>query len=209
MRCREAELWISVRIDGETVPQPQAQALEMHVASCSSCSRVLADLETRARLLSEALSSGDTAPLSRAVLDRLASAEPSRGFESVARPFGRQPWSARSLRWAAASAAAAVALILAWPDGRPGGQGGPDGPRGGVTSMPVSGDGGPPRITLELEDFRRMVVPALDGSPMEKEVRETRQFIFDRGEKKSGFDLDERRHFRTTEYQRLVDFPYR
>ncbi|HVR73016.1 MAG TPA: zf-HC2 domain-containing protein, partial [Planctomycetota bacterium] len=44
--CVEAEIWLSVKVDGERVPELKAALLERHLAACPSCRRAI-DLEAR------------------------------------------------------------------------------------------------------------------------------------------------------------------
>jgi len=55
MRCREAERWISVRVDGETIPAEKAEGLDRHLEECEDCRKVLADERRRAGALDSAL----------------------------------------------------------------------------------------------------------------------------------------------------------
>lgn len=60
MDCREAEKWLSRRVDGE-LPQAQQDLLEKHLASCVSCSRGL-QLLSIPRLIARSLPVPEPSP---------------------------------------------------------------------------------------------------------------------------------------------------
>lgn len=55
MRCKEAERWISVRVDGEPIPASKAEGLERHLEECANCREVLADERRQADAIDSAL----------------------------------------------------------------------------------------------------------------------------------------------------------
>jgi len=161
MRCREAESWISSRIDGEAIPHGALDGLEMHLAACSGCSRFLRDEEERARALGAHLAAGDTRPLARAVMAAVRAGEAESLPELLLPPRRARAPFLRPLAVAAAALLAVGALFLGH---------GPDvavGPRGEVAE-----DGG-----TTLIYFREAMAPSAGGSPLEKEVRERHQVI--------------------------------
>ena len=199
MHCKKAELWISIRIDGEPIPERDAEALEAHLAGCAACTRILREEEIRARALEAHLGAGDTQLLSRAVMARVRASEAHAGPEprlpmSLAR---RAPYG-----WVAAAVAALLALGalvffgLGFVSDRPGSE---------VAGMQA-------RLIFERDELRREIMPSLDGLPLEKQVFQRRQIILspteDEGsEGRTPFE-DEQRHFMQTQLQKFVDYSY-
>ena len=200
MRCREAERWISSRIDGEAIPHGVLEGLETHIAACAGCSRFLRDEEERARALGAHLAAGNTQPLARVVMAAVRAGEASSlpEFPLPARPGrGGAPYT-RPLAALAAALLVIGALVFLGP--------GPDVAVGPPNE--VAEDAGTTLIYFHEEG----IAPSEGASPLEKEVRERHQVILEpaRGGARTG-PLPagrEQRHFMQTQYQRFVDYRY-
>ena len=200
MHCKKAEFWISIRIDGEAIPERDAEALEAHLAACAACSRTLREGEVRARALGAYLGAGDTQPLARAVMGRVRARDAHAGPE-LRLPMSldrRAPY--RRIAMAVAALLALGALVffgLDFVSDRPGSE---------VAGTQEA------RLIFERDEHRREIVPSPDGSPLEKHVHELRQIILspvdDEGpEGRKPFE-DEQRHLMQTRLQKFVDHTY-
>ena len=56
MKCKEAEFWISVRIDREEIPSGKGGALDRHLLECGACRGLLSRENERSALLGRSLS---------------------------------------------------------------------------------------------------------------------------------------------------------
>ncbi len=107
MRCQEARVLISARLDGE-LSQQEERELDAHMGGCPAC-RELAEELSMLRLSLEALED-EPAPagLSSRVMEQIRASE--RGKKAV--PLFRRPW-VRALACLAACAALCVGLYAA------------------------------------------------------------------------------------------------
>src|SRR6266545_8178417 len=55
MRCKEAEFWISLRVDAEEVPAGKNRPLAQHLAACPSCRGLLSGEAQRSSILERSL----------------------------------------------------------------------------------------------------------------------------------------------------------
>ena len=101
MECKEAERWISLKLDRESLPAPAARLVEEHLEVCGPCRELMKIEERRAALLSSALTP------SQAEQDELAAAVLERSrLDIEVFPAARR---ARGWKWLAAAAALLVA----------------------------------------------------------------------------------------------------
>jgi len=200
MHCKKAEFWISIRIDGEAIPERDAEALEAHLAACAACSRILGEGEIRARALGAYLGGGETQPLERAVMAGVRSRE-AQGWPDSRLPVSLERPAAPYRRAAYALAALLVvgALVFFGLD---------------LVSDPSNDMAGirGARLIYQRDDLRREIVPSPDGSPLEKQVLEMRQIILSPTEDEGSWGRkpfeDEQRHLMQTRLQKFVDHTY-
>lgn len=125
--CKAAELWISIRLDGESLPDAEGKRLDEHLATCVRCRDLLAAEARRSSLLRGALALGapEGAGLRRTILEELVrdptGARRTGGAEVI------RAWRRPILGLAVAAAAACGVLAVAWWDRAPppGGSGAP------------------------------------------------------------------------------------
>jgi len=109
MRCKEAEFWISVRIDGEEVPAAKGVPLDRHLLDCPSCRGLLSREMQRSAILERALDrpAGNGALLSARILAQAAADGGGRP-----RPWWGGVWLPASVL--VPLAASLVMLVLGW-----------------------------------------------------------------------------------------------
>jgi len=170
LECDQAELFISLNVDGEPLPKGGESRLQAHLASCPSCRRILITERNQSETLRAAircetipstLSPTGTTTLEQFAADlaREAQTKPSRGVYVFG--GGRTAWTL---------VAAAAALVLGF----------------GLWLLSDSGPGNPngqtrqpwaPEIVFQEEANDLDRVPTSDGSPWGVETRRWREFI--------------------------------
>lgn len=172
--CVETEIWLSVKVDGERVPELKAVLLERHLAACPSCRRAFVVEARRTDLLRGALARGREISGARFV-DSLREA---REAHPVA---PRLVWARRWSLSAAAAIFVGVLLGILVPALRdkPGAGNANEGRNPTASTLPVSDHAnhlaGGYNIVLELESEGAKVVPARDGAPLRQDtVRQVR-----------------------------------
>jgi len=68
MRCAEAEQWISLRVDGETIPPEKGARLDLHLSGCTACRDLLKRESGQSRLLRQALGRGTSPELAAGIV---------------------------------------------------------------------------------------------------------------------------------------------
>jgi hypothetical protein len=192
MRCREAESWISSRIDGEAIPHGALDGLEMHLAACSGCCRFLRDEEERARALGAHLAAGDTRPLARAVMAAVRAGEAESLPERL--PGSRFRGGAPFLRPLAVVAAAFLVV-------------------GALVFFDLDPGNPPANDVLETAPLPKLiyveeVVPSPEDSPLEKETYERRQIILEPGGGSSRPVPEDSGPKHYMQYQKFTDYRY-
>jgi hypothetical protein len=176
--CVEAEFWLSVRVDGERVPEQKGAALERHLSACPSCRRAFLLETKRAEILRGALSVGPELSGARLV-DSLRAARESE-------PSAPHPLWAR--RWSLSAAAALLICVLLGVlvpalQERTGASNAGGGTSSTASMLPVSNH--PHRaargynIVLELNSERATIVPARDGAPLRQDTVRQVRFLID------------------------------
>jgi hypothetical protein len=162
MRCKKAELLISMRVDGEPIPADESARLEAHLENCSSCRAVHSRETERAALLDLALAG---APGGRGLEETLLEAarrparqgRPERGWTG----YGFFPAALVPL---AVGLAAGVLVAGGWwwwsTDGA-------------QRDRPV-------KILVEESSRKSDVVPTDFGPPVGRDVLTSRYIIYDR-----------------------------
>ena len=161
MKCAEAELLISIWVDGEPIAKPAESALEAHLAACPCCRQAM-KLETeRARLIDSALAAPGGVPaelaseISRAALAGIQGGDSRHGSRWL--PGGRIQALAPLALTLATVAAAAGGLWVYFGPMVPGG-----------AHVEAAG-----RYVLEESLQDQDVVASKDGAPLGRDVSRT------------------------------------
>ena len=106
MRCKEAEFWISLRVDREEVPAGKSGPLDQHLAACPSCRGLLSGEAQRSTILERSLGrpAGEEALLAARIIRQAA--EPLQRLPS-------RPWGSSWLPATILAPLAAALLVLA------------------------------------------------------------------------------------------------
>jgi hypothetical protein len=111
MRCKEAEFWISLRIDGEEIPSGKCGPLDRHLVECASCRGILSQERERFAILGRSLGrpAGEEALLSARILAQAA----AQGLER-SRPSWGGTWLPASVFIPLAATFLVAAVGVGW-----------------------------------------------------------------------------------------------
>jgi hypothetical protein len=199
--CREAERFLSARIDGELGGGPEAQTLAAHLAAhlaaCPACRNVEREEMERSRLLSGALAGGGVPPsLVDSVLEELRESAATRGRGDRRNAFAlggflSTPWA--RIAALALVTVAGVWLAVAWwggdPKASPGLVGTRDtverepGPVGSPSAARVSRPTAPLRFVFEDERWDPEIRSDAQGSLWKRQVRTRHNILLDPAER--------------------------
>jgi hypothetical protein len=176
--CREAELWISVRVDGERLEGAPAGDLDAHLERCERCRRTLAGETARAARLRRTLAAdvdpASIAALKDAVLAGLAAASTQGATEASARggaaPILRSPLFRRG---ALSVAAVLVVGFGIWFFA------GPPAPQPPDAASETALGSGPWRIIVEDTRWDARPTFSRDGNHWLRDVETQRRIILD------------------------------
>jgi len=170
LSCKQAEQWISLRIDGELKPLEANVALDSHVVACERCRELLAAERARAGHLRKALCSSlpETAELASAILERAADLPPASPGEILA--MTRGPWMGT---WRKAACVAALFLGSVWA-----GWTMFPGPASTPVSPPVASGPVPElRVVWEETMEQSRILPDKEGQPVRRDVELRRRLV--------------------------------
>jgi len=183
--CKLAERWISVKVDGETLPDDLAGRLDEHLRACPACSRLLETERKRAALLGSVLGGDERAEglLKESILRSAAAVKVGRGEvgrgEDIVQPRSgsgalRSLMTVRRLGLAAA-AALLVGLAGWWMIPSP---------------TPSSSPQGPWKLSFDSEQWDVDPVTSRDGTRMGRTERRVHDIFLVPGNPKAGADED-------------------
>lgn len=166
--CSEAQLWMSLKVDGEEVPPEARTRLEEHLAACGPCESWLREETERSLRLREYLQSEP--PDRQDFEEALLAAVQQAGWDceslrfrrrGVGRVLGHSPWRNSLILIAAAALFLAVAGL--------GGAGWLFPPEEEVATSPTQLDmaPGPPILAPFTRGAGASVVPDSEGRPVE------------------------------------------